>query len=177
MNNSTLKFELHGTPDLDRRLRLLATNVAERVVVKAVRKAARPVVSAASRNASQTTSPNGERLGGLSKSQGVVVRKYRNGQKVLGILGPLHGKVFQRHGKKEVPALIAHLVEFGHRVAVGGKLGTLSGRKRRTVATGQQNGFVAAQPFLRPAWDSQKSAAQSTLESELRTGIEAEASR
>ena len=183
--NSTLRFELHGTPQLEARLRSLRDNVADRVVVKAIRKAGEPIVVAAARNARRTDAKMGKRLGGLSKSMGIVVRNYRATHKVLGIIGPLHGKVYKRLGKKEVPALIAHLVEFGHRIAVGGTLAPLAGSKRRSSRSKQTRiagggvgrGFVQAQPFLRPAWDAERSAAQATLEAELRAGIESEASR
>jgi len=52
----------------------------------------------------------------------------------------------------------AHLVEFGHRMVVGGKLGArrvlqYGPRKGEAIGGGRVVGFVPAYPFLRPAAD------------------------
>ncbi len=204
-NRNTITCVLTGTPELERRLRLLEERLRLKIVRAALRKAAKPIIDAAKRNAKTTDARMGERLGGLSDSMGSVVRNYQ--KKVICVVGSLHGKVYQRKGKKELPAKIAHLVEFGHRIVVGGtaapiqpegyipgklvwntQLRTLVGnvpgsrrtaRSKRTGKSGQGKtaGTVRGQPFLRPAWDSQRSAAQSTLEQEIAAGIEREAAQ
>ncbi len=52
----------------------------------------------------------------------------------------------------------AHLVEFGHRMVIGGRLGARRAIRRgpragQVTGGGREVGFVAARPFLRPAFD------------------------
>lgn len=178
-------IEIRGCKELEQRLQTLKSRVANRVAAAALGKACTPIVRSAKQLSRRPMTASGRRYGGLSKSLGKVVRKYHATQKILAVIGPLRGKAYQREGKKEVPANIAHLVEFGHRVASGGTLAGKSGSKRRAYKSrrtgiaggGRQTGFVVGQPFLRPAFDSQRAAAQATLERELRAGIEKAASK
>jgi len=196
---NTIYCRLTGTVELERRLRMLEKGVRLRVVKQALRRAGEPIVQSARAIALTSRSADGRRTGGLSKSIRSVVRNYA--RKVLCVIGPIYGKQYTRLGRKHVPAKIAHLVEFGHRQAAGGELawqapaGWTSERvwsrkqgiflykhgapRRRSSGKklGRQAGFVPGQPFLRPAWDSQRAQAQTVLERELAAGIETEAAR
>jgi hypothetical protein len=175
MGHNTIYCQVTGMEELQRRLSLVDERVAKRVVPRALKKGAAPILAQAGHFARTPRTATGMRFGGLAQSLGFVIRTYQ--QKTLCIMGPLRDRVFTRLGKKEVPANIAHLVEFGHRIAVGGSLARSNRpepRKRRKAAPrrGASGGFVQGQPFMRPAWDAGKSAAQTAIESELRTGIE-----
>lgn len=58
---------------------------------------------------------------------------------------------------------VAHLVEDGHAIVVGGPLGK----------GGKAVGVVPPHPFIRPAYDTQKAAAVEALGDELRKDLEA----
>jgi len=191
---NTIYATLTGTAEMERKLRLVEQNVRKKVVGAALRKAAKPLIEAARRNA-KVAAPGGKRYGGLSRSIGSVIRNYQ--RVILCVIGPMKDREYTREGKKEVPAKIAHLVEFGHRIAVGGQLQPLvpkgwtpelvwsrvqktmvfkHGAPRRLRAgkpVGKQKGTVPGYPFMRPAWDSQRATAQSVFEQEFSAGIEA----
>jgi hypothetical protein len=121
--------------------------------------AVQPTVAAA-----RALAPVGE-TGGLRRSIGFAVRVYRRGgRSVYGIVGPRRG--FGVNGTE--PANYAHLVEYGHAIAVGGRL-----TRGRRIQLGVLAGTVAARPFLRPAWDATKGQVLKTLETVLRQRVDA----
>jgi hypothetical protein len=156
-------------------LRGLPKDVRKEVLPMAVASAAAPVEKWAKRFAKRS-----ERTGALRASIGTVSRNYEFSGKSVAVVGPMRGyyKGRKRLGKRddrrgaESPSHYAHLVEFGHHIAVGGSLrpeynkalvgiGKFSKNgkelkrwKRSTVrkeAQGRAVGFVAAKPFMRPA--------------------------
>lgn len=91
------------------------------------------------------------KTGALEKSIGTVVRRPRKSPRAYAVVGPLSS--YYTNGKKGKgwskgaanPAKYAHLVEYGH-IKVAPKKGTSVRKKTAAIA-----GFVAPQPFLRPA--------------------------
>jgi hypothetical protein len=169
-----------GMSKVSELLQGLPKDVRREVLPYAVTEAAQPVVKWAKRFAKRS-----ERTGALRESIGFVTRNYQTSAKSVAIVGPQRGYYRKRKRLKfgayvtkedlrgaESPSHYAHLVEFGHHIAVGGSLrpeynkelvgiGKFSKNgkelkrwKRSTIKTrakGQAVGFVAAKPFIRPA--------------------------
>lgn len=121
----------------------------------------------------------------LYRSLSSRVRSYRNGDYLLGMIGPLRhyeeqGRFLKRRkGQSEReytrenkgmvrPANYAHLVEFGHYSAAATGLGAVAGTKntRRRRGNFPVRSFVRPQPFLRSAFELHRSRLQSGLLSE-----------
>jgi hypothetical protein len=119
-------------------------------------------------------------------------RKYRVKGKVVGKLGTLFGAI---KGSVRRPANYAHLVEYGHMIARGGRLkpkyarelvGTgrftskgkeLKRWRRGAVvepAKGTSAGFVQAKPFLRPAVFTTREAQSAAFEQAVSRGLDRE---
>lgn len=137
-----LRFQITGQTELARALRDMPSNFRKDAAVFAMEQAVQPVVDAARANA-----PVGD-TGALRRSIGFVIRKYRNGAVVFGVIGPRRGfgvpDASASTGVTE-PANYAHLVEYGHAIA------------------GDFSGWVEAHPFLRPAWDANKGRVEQLL--------------
>ena len=172
-------------------------NVAISDCSKALRKVGKGVVS---RARSMLRKGAGVRSGQLRKSIGVrSVKAYRKENKVVMYIGPRKGfetrirvLEFDAFGRKRValrkidPTKYAHLVEFGHRIAVGQSGRSENGYKfTRTSrigkvyrAKGYENeadnaGVVKAIPFLRNAIDGSKIDFLSELKAALKLAVEA----
>lgn len=176
-------------------LRGLPRDLQTQILATAVAEAARPIVQAAKRNAESS-----RRTGALQASISARVRKYKRDAVATAVVGPdrsyYAGVAKLRKGDDkrgaEQPSRYAHLVEFGHNVAKGGKLrdeyvsevalvrnsrGKLVRRRRRTerirrFATGVVGGFVPAKPFLRPALLETSALAGANMLNGIRKGIE-----
>lgn len=176
---------LQGIPR-DLKTQILATAVGE---------AARPIVQSAKRHAESS-----KLTGALQASLASKVRKYKGDEVAVAVIGPDRsyyrgsGRLKKKDDRRgaEQPARYAHLVEFGHVIAKGGKLrneyetevvsyrlanGKLTRRKRVTdrvkkYATGVASGQVAAKPFLRPALAENQGLIESNLLNGIRKGIE-----
>jgi len=150
-----------GFKELERALKLLPDRIQRRVMRTASTKAARPIVKAAKANARRTKT--GRKL--LAKSIGQRSKSYTATQTIVTVIGPRWGfkqEVGRTGAGKAIyedPAKIAHLVEHGHVLAIGGNV----------------VGHVPAHPFLRPAFESQKGPALAIYKRELAAGIEREA--
>ena len=167
MANSIPRIEFTGADGLIELLRSLP----EKQLLPAVNKGMRAVGSKTIRDARKHIKKgHGYDTGQLKKSLGVrKILTIKKESKVIMYLGA-RGKFAITHPKtkkKHNPFFIAHLVEFGHRIAIGRsggseknvafarlRLGVLKLGKGKTAAwTG---GFVRARPFLRPAVDGNK---------------------
>jgi len=154
---------LAGLPEIREVLRTLPKETEQKVIAVAMRRAAKPLVSAAKQFAPKRT-------GALKESIGFVVRKGRNGRSSYAAVGPAsgyyRGGAAVKHGASvrgaDNPAKYAHLVEFGH-VAVKPQKNT--SRRKRTAQAGR---FVPAKPFMRPAL----LAASDAVATELAAGVE-----
>jgi hypothetical protein len=187
MANQMPGLSIAGIPELQQLMRDLGPRMLGEGL-KAMRKAMAPIVKDAKRRISIGW---GYGSGQLKKSLGVLYAKvYKNRQRAIIKIGPRFGfdttttteRTFngkKRRGsvrirqRKHNPKFIAHLVEFGHRIAVGGKLDFFKGSKKKgtltqVAAIGMQQGSVKPMPFLRPAFDSHRSQAIATLISELK---------
>ena len=137
----------------------LPDKIERRVVSKATRFAANPMLSAARRNAKAAFTA---RSGLLRKS--LTLKKARTPKHITKYyVGPSRKLIGTHKGKKRWPLKYAHLVELGHRIAVG-RRGGLSekGAKLLHKRTRQQYGRrmavhvgdVAPRPFLTPAFEA-----------------------
>jgi len=156
MARSFQHLEITGTKKIMRRLNRLSTTHRNRVLRPAVNAALTPFRRAAAAKAPVRQlkyTPPGVIPGTLKKSLTKKVKVFRSSGTVLGLMGPSKARArtfITPAGPILVdPARYAHLVEFGH----GGP------RPAR------------AYPFMRPAYDSQRSAAQAILAAKLRSGI------
>ena len=159
--NVTIRFD--GGKELDSALRRLDVRVQERVLKKAVRASAQPVVKVA-----RALVPT--RFGFLRRALGVRVKRYRSGV-VTAVIGArhlsakTHEKVQEKAGNytlassRAVPALYAHLVEHGTKPhAQRGVVLPAGIRLNATMHPGAK-----AQPFLRPAFDQTWRKAQAIM--------------
>lgn len=135
-------------------LKELPQNLQTQIMSTALTTAAKPIV-----NAAKTFAPR--RTGALRKSITSVVKKYQKGAVQIGIIGPDtqyygNGKRLKKGASRvgaDRPVNYAHLVEYGH------------------VKRGD-SGFVAAQPFMRPAVLAAASTTGETLAQGIAKGIE-----
>jgi HK97 gp10 family phage protein len=141
------------------------------VTLKAVKAGARIVQSSAKANAPRRKGKGG---GGLKVSLGVKAVKGSRGKTLaLAVIGPRKKVVRQiprgRKTVKSVPAFYAHLVEKGT-----APHDTARGAKRKKAAGPGKHPGTKAQPFLAPAYESNKAAVGAAVEKELAAGIERE---
>jgi HK97 gp10 family phage protein len=167
-------FKIDGGKELSRKLFLLGDR-AKSALTGAVRAAAKPIVDDAKARCPV-------RFGALRESIGLAVRFYSRSGTAVAVIGPRveykasgkGGKMFAVKGKV-IPANYAHLVEYGTRPHAIGKGSQL---ERTTASTkGRQTGLMhpgaKAQPFLRPAFDSNKQNAERIIQDELTKAVEA----
>ena len=179
--NSVPQKIVHGDKELIAALGQVAAEMRDAVLAEATKAAIQPIKIAAKRYAQRSRD-----TGALQASITDKVVNYPRNGKAVGLVGPdrsfyregvrVKGRVahaFARlQGGARRPAKYAHLVEFGHVIAKGGKLSptyriellatgkvSKSGKpirrwKRAGVekdAPGHAAGFVPAKPFMRPA--------------------------
>ena len=161
------KGELTGLDDVFRSFRGIKRNVRTRILRRAVSKAARLILKDAKARVATRT-------GLLKKSLGIKVKTYRQSGVVVAIIGPRTG--FKRHvtlpdGTIEVenPTVIAHLVEKGRQAVF---IKTAKILSNGTIFFGTKVAAVPARPFLRPAFDANKSAAENIIREEVRQGLQ-----
>ena len=163
----------------DAALKALIRSLPNRAITecaKAMRAVAKPIISAARAGLRKN---RGVDTGLLKKSIGVralkVDRKFNRIYMYIGPRGPgKQGFVgFKRDGKtKHVPLYIAHLIEFGHKIALGGKLTRRARSGRVTPGSGTHSGTVQGIPFLRPAVDANRSNFLEAMKAALRKAVE-----
>lgn len=187
--NQKIKFEVSGDKLLIQRLANTPKVFLGKILPPSIRAAAKPMVRAAR---------NQVYLGGAQKRTGLLkkslgMKQYTNRQRgqVVGIVGARHGFRSEvtvpvrrqfRGGRSHIysrtfmadPANYAHLVEGGHRIAVGmsgrAEAGVKFSRTRRFrggrekfyqgTATEHTKTMVTPRPFLRPAFMQTKTLAQ-----------------
>jgi len=168
------KVTITGTRELERRLRTLGPRVARRVVRRAVKEA-----TDIFEGAIETGAAAARDTGKFQASAGSRIRSYK-GQTVVGVAG---FRVFGLAGKKgKYPSNIDHLVEFGHRVVVGGTAQRHAGKAGKSKSTGERGeGRVVAtvepNPIVRKAFDANLGRVQTVLNTAIARGIEREAAR
>lgn len=121
--------------------------------IKAV---AKPVIASARRRLKKG---HGYLTGQLKKSLGVrKILKYPSEGKIVMYIGAREGfATVSENGKKHDPARIAHLVEFGHKLATGGQ--------------------VEEKPFLRPAIDEHRGTFSSVFADKIKKILEKRAGK
>lgn len=149
-----IRGRLDGIAEARRNLQHLGEQMRKRILRKAVRAAAKLIEKAAKSHADASKD-----TGLLKKSIGTVVRVYRGGDKVIAVIGPRVG--FRRviDGRVMDPTKYAHLVENGVKPHALGKGSSL----RKKTQAGQGHPGFAAKPFLRPAIDGNKAAANAAI--------------
>ena len=129
--------QLFGDKELMRMFKNLGDKDAKKMATEMSKMASAPVVQTAKANAPVES-------GLLRKSIGRVTRSYKRGFHKVAVVGPragFHGMVAMKikgvvvgKPKKRNPLHYAHLVEYGH--------------------VGRDGAWVAAKPFIRPAYDA-----------------------
>ncbi len=173
--------KITGVKELERRLRLLPERVARRVVRRSVVKATDIFRKAIHANASAAKD-----TGEFQASANKRIRTYR-GETIVGVAG---FKVFDLTGRgnKTYPSNIDYLLEFGHRIVVGGTTERLSGGSKKSThaqksklkgrtGKGRVVGKVEPLGIVRKAYDARKSIALTTLTHGIAKGIEKEAAK
>lgn len=127
-----------GIEEVKEALKNLPKGMDHRVVGAAFVVASKPMVTSAKTFLHSKTTP---KTGHLYHSIGAVKMPISKAS-VVGetLVGPQRKKFKGQHG---------HLIELGHRMVVGGKLGS-GGRLAK------KRKFVAARPFMQPAFDATK---------------------
>ena len=122
--------EVKGFAKLDRALKELPLKVQNRIMGKVVRSGSKVVLKEAKALVPKHT-------GRLKKS--MTIKRLRKSK--------TKGRIVDSVTFKE-DGWYAHLIEFGHQLVKGGRLGG--------SGAGKVIGHIAAQPFLRPAFDKNK---------------------
>lgn len=171
-----IRMDVSGVEDLAKNIDKITGRKLGMILRNSVTYSITPIVQTAKRMARVDT-------GTLKRSIVKKVKQYRE-TTVTGIVGPdasvkLLGAVSVRDGRVyrktlRRPAFTAHLVEFGHRIAIGGKLTRIRRRKTGNVTVGGSGtsaGFVKPYPFMTPAIDATSSTVEDRLESKIGEGI------
>jgi HK97 gp10 family phage protein len=175
-NSMTIGFDLPNFAETAALLRELPASVESRVMGDAVGVALKPLQADARARAPRES-------GALKRSISVKVKRYPNTGKIVGLVGPskeyfsggVRVKAGQSRRGANRPSNYAHLVEYGHHVVAPIK-GT-SRRKYSARPAKSGTTWVAARPFLRPAYAAQKGAVISGLGNGVAKGIEREGKR
>ena len=133
-------FELDGFAELEQVLAGLPGRFGDQVIDKILRKGAQPYLKKA-----KELSSNQDVTGDTTKSLGIIANRKTNSITV----GPRRGGPFRGY--------VAHILEYGaapHRIAAKAAGGLLS--FAGTFASEVNHPGIAAQPFLRPAFDATK---------------------
>lgn len=180
-NASKVFIDFSSLQGLREGLAGLKPSTQAHILAVTMEKATRPIVSLAKAKAPRKT-------GALRKSIGAVVRTYPEKGQVIGLIGSLRG-YYKPDGKgiarkvkpgksakgADSPSNYSHLVEFGHRI-VSAKGQSGAGIKGKSIRKGTiaASGFVAAHPFLRPAAEQGKEAADNAIAEGFGIAIERE---
>ena len=152
MAGSIVGLDLRGEKEMIKALKMLPGSINRRVIAKATRRAMKPVIKAARANLNKS-----KRTGQLRKSIGARTVKIEDGIVWTGV-GVRKGFDIQTEEFGNInPRLYAHLVEKGF--------------QHRNGTT------VPARPFLRPAWDNNRSRVGSILIGEVKVGLAKETER
>lgn len=181
-----ISVEITGQTDVAKALGEISKQAKNRIGQRALITALTPILDDAKRRAPKDT-------GNLAASIGFKHQKFRNGNQTA-ILGPRKG--FLEPNTKRLAHKYAHLVEFGHLIAQGGRLrdeyevevvkgrsenGRVTRQLRKTrikkKATGTVSGFVLPMPFLRPAFEAGKDKAVKDIARVMGEEIELTAKR
>jgi hypothetical protein len=197
--NYTPKRLIHvtGLDTVSEILRAIPADLRTQVTAEAVTAAAKPVEIAAKRYAkrSERTGALREAIGTVvrrypDKGTAVAIvgvrRGYYKGRRRIDLRT-------EKKGNAESPSHYAHLVEFGHHMVTGGSTrgqyqlalvgtGRFSAKSGKEIkrwkrgaliapGTGAVKRWVAAKPFLRPAWLTTKEAVTRELMRGLERGI------
>jgi len=153
---NTITSSIEGFDEADRALAGVEPFLRRKLADRAVRRAA-----GKTRSSIRKEAPKGDGIGGeegfpeLKKEIKAVVRKYD--KLTLAVIGPT------------VEARQAHLVEFGHKMVVGGTIS--SGDPARTrkakdpnrTGKGRVVGLVEPKPFVRPGAEKSKPQVERTM--------------
>jgi len=162
---------LSGFREFERALQQLPVKVQNTVVRKAIRRGVRPMERSMKSGARQVSSR-------IARAIGTRIRKYRGGDIHVGVTGVRRGAKY-----KDI-SNIAHLLEFGHRMVVGGTVERISGRRAGTTpkakdpkrtGKGRVVGFVQPAPWFEVAAQAGMLASLECVQVELAKGLEAEA--
>lgn len=161
-----------GQHELIERLKALPDKVFRKGLLRAGRRALRPVVAMAKANAPSDS-------GQLRQSIGVKVKVYKKDGNVAFIVGPRSGFGIEYAGRKRDPIYYAHLIEGGHKVVARHSLKVRKKKKGfgfvRASGTGITIGHVPALPFLKPALESNPNAVAAAMAADLGAFVEREA--
>lgn len=138
-------IEVKGDKELKRLFEILPAKVNKKILLSAFRKGARPLIKQARVNA-----PKDE--GDLKRSIGTVTAKPKNRNKAAVRIGPRRGKAKTANG------FHGHLVEFG--------------TAPRKTESGRFTGAMPANPFMAPAWESEKGDVQKTINDSIGEVVE-----
>jgi hypothetical protein len=144
-------MKLEGADELQSSFDVLSNAVRFQVLQKAVRKAGRVMVAplrrATPKSPQGSKSPKAPPSGGMRKSTGVIVRKYKGGTVADAYIG-----------HRWPAGAAAHLID--------------AGTTERKTKKGFNRGRVIARRFFNPIYGSSKTQMESTLKHELIEGIE-----
>ncbi len=171
-----------GVKEMERSLRLLPERVSKRVVRKAVIKAT-SIFEDTIRSKTSAVKDTGKFQASANKR----IRTYAGGGVVVGIAGY---RVFDlaKVGGKLYPSNLDSLLEFGHRVVVGGTVERLESGTHKSLkaakskVTGKRGegrvvGETKAFHVVRGSFDSTRFRVAGALNSEIAKGIEKEATK
>lgn len=151
-------FQLEGFAELEQVLAGLPGKLGDQTVDKILRKAAQPYLKKA-----KELSSNQDVTGDTTKSLGIIANRKTNSITV----GPRRGGQYKGY--------VAHILEYGaapHRIAAKAAGGLLS--FAGSFAPEVNHPGIAAQPFLRPAFDATHPAVVASIKDQAREIIASE---
>lgn len=196
IGSTTTTFRLDGGKELARLLHQVGKKESKKIIRKAIRMAAKPMIKTARQLVPRET-------GLLRASLGVNVKAYRRGGTITAVIGPrldFKSKLAssQRRAKltrkgvkvfsvavgntgNRIPANYAHLVEYGTQRHHVRAFADVKGRPRSNPSRGLPIGggqyrqrvglFARPKPFMRPAFDRNKANSRRIMGTEIWKGI------
>jgi HK97 gp10 family phage protein len=167
--------KLDGLGEVLAKLNEVERKVRTKILRDALGEAARLILRSA-----KAKVPRGE-TGLLRRSLGIKMKVYRKSGAVVALVGPRTGFRKSKGGRVRTalgdkfaaagvkPHLYAHLVEKGRRAVTVQTAKVLSDG---SVIFGRRVAAVPARPFLRPAFDENKAAAETLIRVRIREGLE-----
>lgn len=163
---------MEGIKQLNRLIEELGSSVLRQVARPAVRKAWTRVNKAAKRYAKAIGDKHS-----LSKSLAIKVKTYTRSGSVVAVVGPRFSYRSKTTGLPVWP--LAHLFEFGadpHEIStknaqILSNINNPAGEEIEVFGASVTHPGIPAQPFMRPAYDSERGPALQVFTAETRKGI------
>lgn len=154
MPDDSISYDIQGLSDVQKMLDNLTTKAADQCIRKALMAGAEIEQAAITERAPVKDTTGGRLPDGALKSDIVIKFKRDDNGTQYAVVGP-----------DKLTKFVARLVEYGHRMVIGGRSRKLVNGKTR--GPGKEVGMVEEHPFIRPAYESTRIEAANVIATTL----------